>query len=346
MRIHSSTEKPAHLPRRTAAGRLIGTIIAMGFVAACTLPRLAESQDGFPSRPITIVVPSAPGGSLDPLARALAPGMTRRLGQPVVVDNKPGAAGLLATQHVARSAPDGHTILLSFDSHVMNSVVARQRRPLPYDIFKDFASVSLVARIPFVMATSGAVPGKTAQEFISYAKDNKGRLSYGSSGVGGMSHFAGERFKQVTGTDIVHIPYQGAAGIPRLMANDVQLYFSSYLLMRPGVQNGTIKVLAIADSKRSSEIPDVPTMAEAGFPGFEAYTWYGAFAPANTPASVVQRLHAVIAETLNDPEVRSNLTGSGFTLIGSTPAELTRFVRSEFDRWDKFVTETNLKLAE
>lgn len=339
MQLHSAPPLPVRRLTLAAAAFALG-------VAGLAAPHGARAQAGYPSRPITIVVPSAPGGSLDPLARALQPGLMRRLGQPVVIENKPGAAGQLATSQVARSAPDGHTILLSFDSHVMNAVVAKQRRPLPYDIFKDFASVSLVARIPFVLAVSGKVPSRTAQQFVAYARDNKGKLSYGSSGVGGMSHFAGERFKQVSGIDAVHVPYQGAAGIPRLMADDVQMYFSSYLLMRPGVQNNTIKVLAIADSKRSAEIPDVPTMAEAGYPGFEAYTWYGAFVPAQTPPAIVQRLHTEIAATLNEPEVRSKLTGSGFTVIGSTPAELTSFMRSEFDRWDRFVTETGLKLDE
>jgi len=321
--------------------------LATGLCAALALLPGSGMGQAFPSKTISIVVPSAPGGSLDPLARAMQPGMSRRLGQTVIVENKPGAAGQLATQYVARATPDGHTLLLSFDSHVMSAVGAKHRgRPLPYDVFKDFTPISLVARIPFVFAVSSKTPVSSVPEFIAYAKRNQGKLSYGTSGVGAMQHFATERFKQAAGIDIVHIPYQGAAGIPRLMADDIQLHLSSFLLMRAGYQAGTIKVLGILDSKRLNEIPNVPTMAEVGFPGFEAYTWYGLFGPAQMPQAVVDRLQAEAVAAINETETRDRLVTAGFTLIGSPPAQLASFMRSEFDRWDKFATDNKLNLNE
>ena len=305
-------------------------------LAACT----AFAQT-FPTKPVTLMVPFAPGGGSDTVARIIQPKLSERLGQPVLVENRPGASGAIATNAVAKAPPDGHTLFLSWDTHAINAAVIKD---LPYDTFKDFVPVTLLARLPLVMGVWAGLPANSVAEFIALAKREPGKLNYASVGSGSSNRLYSEYLHSLAGINVAHIPYKGGGpSIQAMLTGEVAYSFLSFASMKGHIQAGRLKAFAVTGAKRMSDIPAVPTMIESGFPGFEVYGWIGIFAPAGTPEAVVARLNRDFVATVHDPEVGRKFAAAGVEGIGSTPAELDRWVRSEYEKWAKFVKTSNLK---
>jgi len=318
----------------------IKTALAAAFCAVLA-PGMVLGQGAFPSKSVTLVVPFAPGGGSDIVARTIQAKLSERLGQSVLVDNKPGASGVIATNAVAKAAPDGHTLFLSWDTHAINPVVMKD---LPYDTFKDFVPVTLLARLPLVMGAWGGLQANNVPEFIALAKRQAGKLNYASVGSGSSNRLHSENLHKLAGIELAHIPYKGGGpSIQALLTGEVAYSFLSYASLRGHIQSGKLKALAVTGDKRIPDLPNVPTMIESGFPGFEAYGWIGIFAPTGTPDAAVARLHREFVATLADPEVGRRLVAAGVESIGSTPQELDQWVRKDYDKWVKFVRETKLK---
>src|SRR5215472_4384793 len=309
-------------------------------VLSASLTALAQAQT-FPTRPVTLVLPSAPGDPTDLIARVLQPKMSERLGQPFVIENRPGGSGVIASTVVAKAAPDGHTLLLPLSAHSINPIALKN---LPYDTFRDFAPVTQLARFPLYVGANPSVPGSTLREFIDAAKAKPGRLNFSSPGPGTLSFLVGEEISARSGLNAVHLAFKGGApAIQALLADQVQYCAITLNLLGPHFASGKLKPLAVTSSARSPQLPGVPTVAESGFPGFEAYNWIGVFAPAGTPQPTIARLHDAFVAAVREPEVRPKLTAVGFEIVGSTPKELDEFVRREFTHWDKFVREFDIK---
>jgi tripartite-type tricarboxylate transporter receptor subunit TctC len=308
-------------------------------LAAFSLSGVALAQS---DKPLTLVVPFPPGGSTDITARTIQTKLAERIGRPVVIENRPGAASQIATQHVARSAPDGNTLLISFDNHSINPIV---KSKLPYDTFKDFVGVSLLVRFPLVIAANPSVPGNNLSEFIAAAKKNPGLFSYASTGVGSLNQLAMEDLKRKAGIFVLHVPYGGGGpAIAAVVGNTASLTLLSYAALKGQIQADKLKPLAVTGAQRLPELPKTPTVAESGYPGFEAYSWIGAFAPAETPAATVKKLTADFQAVLNDPEVKTKLTQGGFDVQASDGPTLDKYARREFERWQQFVKATKLNL--
>lgn len=295
----------------------------------------------FPTKPVTLMVPFAPGGGSDTVARIIQPKLSELLGQPVLVENRPGASGAIATNAVAKAVPDGHTLFLSWDTHSINAVVMKD---LPYDTLRDFVPVTLLARLPLVMGAWAGLPANNVAEFIALAKREPGKLNYASVGTGSSNRLYSEYMHSLAGINVAHIPYKGGGpSIQAMLTGEVAYSFLSFASMRGHIQSGKLKAFAVTGSKRMPDIPNVPTMIESGFPGFEVYGWIGIFAPTGTPDPVVARLNRDFVAAVHDPEVMRKFAAAGVEGVGSTPAELERWVRSEIDKWAKFVKSTNLK---
>ena len=316
----------------------------MRFVTCAALFLMAASSalaQNFPTRPVTLLVPFAPGGGSDTVARIIQPKLSERLGQPVLVENRPGASGAIATNAVAKAVPDGHTLFLSWDTHAINAAVVKD---LPYDTFKDFVPVTLLARLPLVMGVWAGLPANSVAEFIALAKREPGKLNYASVGSGSSNRLYSEYLHSLAGINVAHIPYKGGGpSIQAMLTGEVAYSFLSFASMKGHIQSGKLKAFAVTGSKRMPDLPNVPTMIESGFPGFEVYGWIGIFAPAGTPEAVVARLNRDFVAAVHDAEVGRKFAAAGVEGIGSTPAELDRWVRSEVDKWTKFVKSSNLK---
>jgi len=290
---------------------------------------------------VTLVLPSAPGDPTDLIARVLQPKMTERLGQPLVIENRPGGSGVIASSAVAKAAPDGHTLLLPLSAHSINPIALKN---LPYDTFRDFAAVTQLARFPLFVGANPSIKGATLREFIEAAKQHPGRLNFSSPGPGTLSFLVGEEINRRSGLNAVHLAFKGGApAIQALLADQVQYCAITLNLLGPHFASGKLKPLAVTSGARSTQLPNVPTVAESGFPGFEAYNWIGVFAPAATPPAAIARLHDAFVASVREPDVRQKLAAVGMEVVGSTPAELDRFVRNEFEHWDKFVREFDIK---
>ena len=301
----------------------------------------AMAQGAYPAKSVTLVLPFPPGGSTDIVARTIQPKLSALLGQPVLVDNRSGAAGVIATNYVAKSAPDGYTVFLSFDTHAINPIVYKD---IPYDTFKDLVPVTLLVRFPLVMGAYGGLAAGNLKEFVALAKSQAGKLNYASTGLGSMNHLLAENLKSLAGVDVLHVPYKGGGpAIQAMLTGEVAFCFLSYAAQKGQMQAGKLKPLAVSGARRMADLPDVPTVAESGYPGFEAYSWIGIFAPAGTPEAVIRRLHQDFALTLQDAEVKAKLVTAGFEPVGSTPQELGQFVRNEYDKWAKFVKEAKIR---
>jgi tripartite-type tricarboxylate transporter receptor subunit TctC len=295
------------------------------------------------NKTMKIVVPFAPGGSTDVMARMVAEGLTTRLNQQVIVENKPGAGGNIGADYVAKAAPDGQTLVMgSIGTHATNSLIYPQ---MPYDTVKDFEPVTQVAAVSLVLVVHPSVPAKSVKELIALLKKEPGRYSYASGGVGASQHLAGELFKYMTKTKMLHVPYKGSAGaLTDLLSGRVPIMFADLPLVLSHIQSGKLRALAVGDAKRSPVLPDVPTVAEAGVPGYMASAWYGLFAPANTPAEVVAKLQSEVAVILKEPDVVKRMTQLGATPIGSTPAEFRKFQLSEIKRWKEVVDSAKIRM--
>jgi tripartite-type tricarboxylate transporter receptor subunit TctC len=309
------------------------------FLAALMIsnPALAQSD-----KPLTLVVPFPPGGSTDITARTIQPKLAERIGRPVVVENRPGAASQIATQHVAKAAPDGNTLLISFDNHSINPIV---KPKLPYDTFKDFVGVSLLVRFPLVIAANPSVQGNNLSEFIAAAKKRPGYYSYASTGIGSLNQLAMEDLKRKAGIFVLHVPYGGGGpAIAAVVGNTASMTLLSYAALKGQIQADKLKPLAVTGAQRLPELPKTPTVAESGYPGFEAYSWIGVFAPADTPAATVKKLTADFQAVLSDPEIKTKLTQGGFDVQASDGPTLDKYAKNEFDRWQQFVKTTKLNL--
>lgn len=314
--------------------------IAALLLAACGLA--AHGASDYPSAPVRIVVPFQAGGLTDILARAIAQHASPRLGQPFVVENKPGASGNIGADTVAKSKPDGLTLLMG--SIGTNAVNAHLFSRMPYDTLRDFTPISLVASGTLMLVTNPAVPATDMRSLLAYARANPGKLTYASGGAGASQHLAGELLKTMANVDIVHVPYKGVVqGVTDVVAGQVNMTFD-LATVEPHIRAGKLRPIAVANARRSSAFPEVPTIAESGVPGYEVSAWYGLFAPAGTPPAIVQRLQAEVVSALKDPALLQRLSALGAEPAGSTPEELSRFVRSEYDKWGKVVRQAGIRL--
>ena len=311
----------------------LATLAAVGFANA----------QAFPQKPVRLVVPFPPGGPIDTVARAIAQKLTEAWGQTVVVDNRPGAGGNIGADLVAKAAPDGYTVVMgALSTHAVNPSLYPK---MPYDAAKDFAPISLVAVTPNVLVVNPSLPVATAREFIAYARANPGKLAFGSGSNGSAGHLAGELFKVDAGVDMLHVPFKGAApAMQALLAGDTQLMFDNLASATAQVKAGKLKALAVTTARRSKLAPDLPTLAEAGLPGFDISTWFGLLAPAGTPADVVARWNAEVTRILNSAEMRERMTALGAEPAPDTPAEFARFIAGETAKYARIVKLSGAKL--
>lgn len=313
-----------------AAARRI--VLVLAAVLAATV---ASAQD-FPVKPIKLVVPFPPGGPNDIIARTVGQRMSEILGQPVLIDNRGGAGGVIGTDAVAHAAPDGYTIAITSAGAlaISQSTVAK----VPYDVGRDFAPITLVAMVPELLVVAGNVPAANMGELVALAKAKPGQLNFASSGPGSLPHLAGELLKISAGIDMVHVPYRGAApAVNDLLAGQVQMVFLDLPILLPQIAAGKLKPIALGSEQRADTLKDVPTTAEVGFPRLIAENWYGMVAPAGTPPAIVGRLHAATVAALSDPEVKAKLASLGVTLVGNTPEVFAAYIRSETDKWAQVV---------
>jgi tripartite-type tricarboxylate transporter receptor subunit TctC len=296
----------------------------------------------YPSKPVTVVVGFAPGGGTDTVARVMQKALGDNLGQPVVVDNKVGAGGNIAVDFVAKSAPDGHTIVLA---NVGSLTVAPYTiKGLPYDPVKDLAPISMGVVFPNVICVHSSVPAKTLADLIRMAREKPDTVAYGSSGINGAAHLAGELLKLMAKAQFVHVPYKGGApALTALIANQTPVGILTPVTALPHIKAGTIRALATTGSRRADLMPDVPTVAESGYPGYEATNWYAYLAPARTPKDIIDRLNREVVKTLNDPKVREDLHKQGVEPTPTTPAELAKTIERELDTWGKVVKASGMK---
>jgi tripartite-type tricarboxylate transporter receptor subunit TctC len=314
-------------------------VLAAGVAMGLGAPVLAQSD-----APVRLVVTFPPGGSTDITARIIQPELAKRLGRSVVVENKPGASSQLATDYVAKSKPDGNTLLVSFDSHAINAVA---KPKLPYDTFKDFTGITLAVRFPLVIAASASVQSKDLRGFLEEARKQPARFSYASTGIGSMNQLVMEDIKRRSGSPVLHVPYAGGGpAVQAVLSDTSQITLLSYAALKGQIAAGKVTPLAVTGAKRLADLPNVPTVAESGFPGFEAYSWIGIFAPSGTPPETVQKLTEAFRETLQSPEVHGKLTAGGFEVMATDGPGAERHARQEFERWSAFVRTTGLKISE
>ena len=303
-------------------------------------PCLALAQS-FPARPVRIIVPFPPGGATDVMARVIAQKLSESWGQQAVVENKPGASGTIGSDLVAKSAADGYTLLLQGTQHAINLSIYKQ---LPYDTLRDFTPVAYIAVAPFLLVLHPSVPANSVAELIAYIKAKPGGVNYGSSGVGGAAHLAGEMFKTAAGVQLTHIPYKGAApAMADLLGGQVPMLFDPIPTSLTHVRSGRIKVLAITSAKRSAVMPDVPTIAESGLPGFEAVAWFGLYAPAATSTDVVSKLNADVNRVLQLPEVKEKFAALGADSAPMTPDQFAVHLRAEIAKFAKAIKDSGAK---
>ena len=312
------------------------------FIGGCTFALAAGAQaPAYPNKPIRMIVISAPGGSTDILSRTLGKSMTENMGQTVVLDNKPGGGGIIATETTAKAPPDGYTILMSNTSH---SVLPSLHAKLPYDPLKDFAPVSLVALTHSLLLVNPSLPVKTVKDLIDLAKAQPGKLNYASGTTGASAHFGAELLKLMADVNIVQVPYKGTAGqLTALIAGEVQMSFVTMPSALPHVTAGRLRVLAIGSPKRSSSLPDVPTVAESGLPGFDIGAWNGILAPAGTPPAIIARLNAEIVKMTHDPVAKGHASSQGAELVSNTPQEFTVYIKAQIARFAQVVKATGMR---
>src|ERR671935_3185962 len=301
----------------------------------------SASAQTYPAKTVRLIVGFAPGGGTDIIGRLLAQRLTERWGQSVIVENKLGASGNIAAELVAKSAPDGYTLLMTFSSHASNAALSK----LPFDIHKDFSPITLVGSGPALILANPQLPAKTLGELISYAKAHPGAIKYGSSGVGGPVHLAGELMQQLTGIQMVHVPYKGIAlAMTAILAGDIQITYATPISAYQHLKNGRLVALAVAGPSRFPTLPDVPTTAEAGLPGYIIDFWYALLGPAGMPAPLVDRIQREVAAVVLEPQMKENLLAQGCIAVGSKPAELNALIKREYEQWVKVVQARGVKL--
>ena len=317
--------------------RLLLILVALACASAAT-------AQNYPSRPIRYIVPQAPGGSSDTLARIVTQRAAEGLGQQLVVDNRPGATGIIGAEVVARANPDGYTLLQVATSHATNPAMLAK---LPYDTVRDFAPVSLLSQQPNIWLAHPSVPVRSMKELIAYAKSKPREVNFASSGTGGSQHLAGELLKSMTGIEMTHIPYKGSPpALVDVLAGRVPLMSSTMPPALPHIKSGKVRAIAVTSAKRSPVLPDVPTVAESGVPGYEAIAWQGLVAPAGTPRPVIARVNAEVVKALKQPDIAAKLNEQGFETVASTPEWFTQYIKSEIAKWSKVIKAAGIKSAE
>ena len=335
----ASTAHPARRhPAGPRPGRLRGALAAVA-VVACSAPLDMTHAQAFPAKPVRIVVGSSPGGGIDAIARLLGPRMAEQAGQPMVVENRPGAGTTLGAGVVAKSPADGYTIYVASTSF---AVAPSLFKSLPYDTARDFAAVTLLAYSPMILAVHPGLPARTTQELIALAKAQPGKLKYGSAGSGSSVHLAGELLKLAGGVDLLHVPYKGSApATTDLLAGHIDLIFGGIIEMLPQVKAGKLRALALTGRKRSALLPEVPTVLEANL-NFEVGSWYGFVVPAGTPRDNVQRLHELTARALADPAVRERLASQATDVIADGPEKFGPYLQAEIGKWARVVQQAGI----
>lgn len=315
-------------------------VVAMA--VAVLLPSLVRAQN-YPDRPIRVIVPVPAGGTPDVVARMVAPGLSSLLGQQLVIDNRGGAGGLIGGELAARAIPDGYTLFFSSPGSL--TILPHLQKNVAYDTLRDFAPVSLVSIGPFLLITHPTVPAKTVKELLALAKAEPGKLNYASAGNGAANHLAMELFKSMAGVNITHIPYKGAPqAITDLIGGSVNLMFNSIPPVLQHIKSGRLKLLGVSSAKRSPQLPDVPTVSEAGVPDYESITWFGLLAPAKTPKQIVARLNELMVKVVRAPEMRSQLEIQGYDPVGSSAAEFSSFIRAESEKYARVVKISGAKI--
>ena len=325
----------------TVAGLVVAALLAASGLAAAVSD--ASAEDGFPKRPITLVVPFAAGGSTDVVARLLAERMSVDLGQQVVVENRAGGGGNVGALAVSRSDPDGYTVLMgTVATHALNPLIAKTK---PYDPLADFAPISLLAVVPNVLVVNAAFEAKDVRGLVELLKGNPGKYNYASSGVGTPLHLSGELFKTLSGSEMTHIPYRGSGpALIDVVAGRVPIMFDNLPSSSEFIRAGTLRALAVTTKTRAPSFPDVPTMSEAGLEGYETYTWNALFAPKGTPGDVVDRLNRASLAALADPGLQAKFKAFSASIVGSTPQQLSDHVKAEIAKWQPVVTQAGISL--
>lgn len=328
-----------HSSRRQTLQALIAGALA---VAAAALPHYALSQAAYPNKPIRLVVPFVPGGVTDTSGRLIADQLSKRLGQQVIVDNRPGASGNIGTQLVAASPPDGYTLVLAFDgTMVINPHVFEKT---PFDTVKDFAPVGKIGDAVIILVANPAVPAKTLQEVIALSKSQQGGLSYGTSGTGGTPHIAGESLKMKTGANLVHVPYKGGGqALTDVIGGSIPLVYTAIASARGQIQAGKVKAIAVSSAQRSASLPDVPTFIESGVPDFVINSWVGLLAPAKTPKAIIDKLNTELNAVLNDPETKEKLNVMGIAATPGAPEKFGDEMKRDLQRYGPVVKAAGIK---
>jgi len=312
-------------------------------VLSVVLPLPLAAAQAYPDKPIRVIVPVPAGGTPDVVARMVAPGLSTLLGQQLVIDNRGGAGGLIGAELAARAVPDGYTVFFSSPGSL--TILPHLQKQVAYDTLKDFAPISLVSIGPFLLITHPSVPARTVKELIALARAEPGKLNYASAGNGAANHLAMELFKSMAGVNITHVPYKGAPqAVTDLIGGSVNLMFNSIPPVLQHIKTGRLRLLAVASAKRSPQLPDVPTVSEAGVPGYEAITWFGLLAPAKTPKPIIARLNDVMVKVVHAPDLKSQLEIQGYDPVGSSPEEFAAFIRAESEKYAKVVKFSGAKV--
>jgi tripartite-type tricarboxylate transporter receptor subunit TctC len=311
------------------------------FLAVLAFSRPVAAED-WPARPVTLIVPFAPGGTTDIVARIVGQALSARLGQSVIVENLGGAGGTLGANQAAKAAPDGYTIFMATVAHTMAPGIYKS---LPYDFEKDFAPITVVASVPNIVIVHPAVPAKTIAELLAYIRANPGKVNYGSAGIGSTEHMSGELLSAMAGLKMVHVPYKGGAPMMTdLIAGHIQMAIETSGSATPHIKAGSVRALAVSTAKRSPLFPDLPTLAEAGLAGYDVTTWYGVLAPTGTPAPIRDRLYKEVSEILRSPEIAARFRDIGAEPGGNTPIEFADFIKVETAKWIKLAKDAHISI--
>ena len=313
------------------------------FSAGCSLFGIAYTAvaQSYPSKPIRIIVPAGAGGITDLLARIVGQKLSENIGQPVVIDNRAGASGIVGSEIVAKAPPDGYLLLMVYPSHAANPGLFAK---IPYDTVHDFAPITMVSGVHLVLTVTNSLPAKSVKELIALAKSKPGTLNYGSTGTGSLGHLAAELFRSMSGAQITHVPYKGAPQvITALISGEVGMFFDPPITSVPQVKAGKTRALGVTTTKRLAVLPDVPTVDEAGVPGFEVIGWNGILAPAATPKPIIDKLHTEIVKVLRSPDIVERFTQNGAVIIGNTPAEFAAIVKGDVAKWLKVIQSAGIR---
>jgi tripartite-type tricarboxylate transporter receptor subunit TctC len=312
----------------------------LALALALALPSAAFAQ-GYPARPIKLVVPYAPGGGADGVARIIAKRVSEQIGQPIVIENKGGAGSIVGTDLVAKADPDGYTLLLGQSGPI--SINPAVYKSLPYDPVRDFAPVTMTTGYPYILVVNSESPARTLQEFVALARGKPGTMNYGSTGVGAANHLVAELFDSKAGLKMTHVPYRGTAlAVGDLLSGTLTMVFGDPVSVLPHMKSGKLRALAVTSAQRSPVAPEIPTVAESGYPGFEALAWHGILAPARTPPEIVRKLNAEFVKALADPATRELLVNQAMAIIGSTPEAFADFIKSDIATWKAVAADAHI----